>query len=196
MKRVGRWLLNALTVLSLLLCVATAALWLRTAVATDYFGFFVRGSEGDRAVETMVLVRNFQGAMTIGSERRSTDRGTLARFDALRSPGGPFWARSAPSGITLGPSVRLRGVRNFGWARLSAVHADQDEAASFVIVPHWVAVLVFGAAPATWLAHWRRRRLVLHRVGRGDCVSCGYSLTANVSRVCPECGTAIVTGNE
>ena len=28
------------------------------------------------------------------------------------------------------------------------------------------------------------------RLGRGQCLCCGYDLTANVSGVCPECGEA------
>ena len=32
------------------------------------------------------------------------------------------------------------------------------------------------------LRRWRRRR-------RGECLTCGYNLTGNVSGVCPECGT-------
>jgi hypothetical protein len=55
------------------------------------------------------------------------------------------------------------------------------------LAPCWFLVLVLAAYP-TWafihgpLLRYRRRR-------RGECVDCGYSLTGNVSGVCPECGT-------
>ncbi len=37
----------------------------------------------------------------------------------------------------------------------------------------------------------RRRRLRRWRMRHSLCTECGYDLTANVSGVCPECGTAI-----
>ena len=39
--------------------------------------------------------------------------------------------------------------------------------------------------PASDIIRWRRQRFTAHR---GQCPPCGYSHTANVSGVCPECG--------
>jgi hypothetical protein len=52
--------------------------------------------------------------------------------------------------------------------------------------PLWFLSVVTGLAPSAAFVggpcrRWRRRR-------RGLCVGCGYSLTGNVSGVCPECG--------
>jgi len=57
-----------------------------------------------------------------------------------------------------------------------------------IAFPLWMVAIITLIAPSTLLfypfvrSHWRRRY--------GRCTGCGYSLTANISGVCPECGTA------
>ena len=59
-----------------------------------------------------------------------------------------------------------------------------------VAVPCWFLCTLTAILPAIWL--WRRNR---HRPATGDgmphCAKCDYSLTGNVSGICPECGTPI-----
>jgi ABC-type ATPase with predicted acetyltransferase domain len=45
--------------------------------------------------------------------------------------------------------------------------------------------------PLVWLygLHWRDRRA--QRIAAGRCATCGYSLTGNLSGICPECGTRV-----
>jgi|SRR6185312_13153229 len=54
-------------------------------------------------------------------------------------------------------------------------------------IPYWPFTVLFAFLPAIWFWHWIRR------VGRIDyvCCKCGYELTGNTSGVCMECGTAI-----
>jgi hypothetical protein len=60
-----------------------------------------------------------------------------------------------------------------------------------VRVPWWMVVLLFAALPL-WrgASSFRRDRRRRRRAVRNCCPECGYDLTANVSGVCPECGTA------
>ena len=58
--------------------------------------------------------------------------------------------------------------------------------------PLWLTTLLFATYPAIAflrgpLRRWHRRR----RRRRGLCIKCSYDLTANVSGVCPECGTEV-----
>jgi len=55
-------------------------------------------------------------------------------------------------------------------------------------IPTWMPPIAFGAIPliSLWGLPRRRRRL---RQARGQCVTCGYDLTGNLSGVCSECGT-------
>ena len=60
-----------------------------------------------------------------------------------------------------------------------------------VVLPMWLVFTLFAAYPTVAfirgpLRRWRRRR-------EGSCVKCGYDLTGNVTGVCPECGTEIVS---
>ena len=50
----------------------------------------------------------------------------------------------------------------------------------------WLALFLwFGVIPAA-LAWYRRKRTL-----PGCCLICGYNLTGNLSRICPECGVPI-----
>jgi len=63
---------------------------------------------------------------------------------------------------------------------------SNDEMTEPVVVPY---LLLAGIVPALALGRWvlvRLRSEVL--VEQGCCGKCGYSLTGNVSGVCPECG--------
>ena len=55
------------------------------------------------------------------------------------------------------------------------------------VFPQWPLVLAAALPPA--VGAFRRRRRA--RVPINACRTCGYDLTANVSGVCPECGTAL-----
>jgi hypothetical protein len=51
----------------------------------------------------------------------------------------------------------------------------------------WFAAAISACPPAMWLRSRRRRLIVEGRVGRGECVGCGYDLRESPGR-CPECG--------
>lgn len=72
---------------------------------------------------------------------------------------------------------------------------EPSEQYEYTVIPYgligWAAAILPAARADDWL---RRRggRLLRHRARR--CTRCGYNLTANVSGVCPECGTVIAEG--
>src|SRR4051812_42639250 len=65
--------------------------------------------------------------------------------------------------------------------------------ATLSLVPHISSTLavILGGLWATYTAAlvWRLRWIARRDHPIGHCDSCGYSLTGNVSGVCPECGT-------
>jgi hypothetical protein len=54
-------------------------------------------------------------------------------------------------------------------------------------LPGWFAVVVLWMYPTFVLVRGPLRKF--RRIRRNQCVKCAYSLTGNVSGVCPECGT-------
>jgi len=57
---------------------------------------------------------------------------------------------------------------------------------STLTTPAWIPLVVFTLCPSSclFIRLFRRYRRLL----RGRCVECGYDLTGNMSRACPECG--------
>jgi len=56
--------------------------------------------------------------------------------------------------------------------------------------PLWLGWLLFTLL-LVMLFRWRRR--IILRAARDCCSTCGYDLTANVSGICPECGTPAIS---
>ena len=160
-----RRLLNFLTLLSLMLCVAAVACWVRSHWVSEMIA---------RVGDSRVFVVNSGSGLLLFS---------LTPADPENEEPGPrpyyVWHRSAATGppgiIDKGEVVRL-GARvrstTYGWA----------------VVPHWLLVSV--TLPGAWLSLVRMRRWVLAKVrlNYGHCPACGYDLRASPGR-CPECGT-------
>jgi hypothetical protein len=164
-----RRLLNLLTLVSLLLCVAAAALWVRAHFVSDVVGYSRR--EGGHIVSRSL----FTGYSVVGYTW-STDvlrTGSSARaqwFYSSRNPGRPFHSRVLPDVVE--------------WGELHSPPGTPPSEVHYT-VPLWMFVVAFGAAPAVRLQRAARGRR-LARLGR--CPRCAYDLTGNLSGVCPECG--------
>ena len=76
----------------------------------------------------------------------------------------------------------------FGGLTLGLLSTQNPTAGGLAAIAAMGAV---GAALQCW-AWWSRtrpRNLCVRRQLNGQCATCGYDLTGNVSGVCPECGT-------
>lgn len=172
---VPRRLLNLLTVLSLLLCLAAAAVWTRS-----YFRYDILSVHPGSAWMTF-QVRLGEVTILFASDRSklNTPRGLTTNEITDRSR----WTHAA----LLPPN----GWRRFGFgygtqpfpspaAGAGPVHTIFHVAR----IPCWALVAGFGLLPTVWSV----RRFLRRGRARGLCPTCGYNLTANVSGVCPECG--------
>ncbi|HEY7116435.1 MAG TPA: hypothetical protein VH475_07615 [Tepidisphaeraceae bacterium] len=195
MKRLLRIPLNAATVVSLVLCVATAVLWVRSYFITDQFYGWRFRDEHDRYDQTrwtQVLVEARSGRIGMMRWAQRADRvqpdgrtyrerieerwgadpshaatsaGQMPRYGAFHDDLGRLWA----------------GFRYFSWDATRVRNASRWEA----VAPFWAIALLLSVPSAArgcfWLGHRRRHRA-------GLCPTCGYDLRATPER-CPECGT-------
>jgi hypothetical protein len=184
-----RRLFTLMSFLSLLLCAAAVALWVRSYWGTDYVEL-----SSPAGSDSFSITHHTHGVRwTRGDIRLSHAEQTL-------------YMHKTPS-----PKLDGTGRSTWGWGRLGAGHMGSEplpadsvwsrlgfhsyrrgEMSSFydireqgVALPAWLPVVIFGVAPALWLA----RRVRTHRrIAKGFCRNCGYDLCATPGR-CPECGT-------
>jgi 4-amino-4-deoxy-L-arabinose transferase-like glycosyltransferase len=178
MKRLRQWLFNAVSGVSLVLCLVTAVLWVRCD-NHDPFGsdeiYFVH----DRAYGMF----SYQGVAIFGVFWSPT-------WAVSERP--EFHAKRDHSLLSIGyfgvVVMVERGHRAglFGVASMEQTDSDGvSVGAREVMVPEWFLLSLFLLAPlysaGRIIIRWKRRR-------PGLCTSCGYDLRATPDR-CPECGT-------
>ena len=200
-----RHLFTVLAALSLVLCGATAALWVRSYRWYDTFDHATVEPErfnGDVGFGTFTVQRvrhrgvsshwgrvaflQSAGYADSRAIKREFPDGGWSYQTGRAAPGGP--APVVAGGVhwdTLG-----FGRRRHTWT--AQFGTSNTPGFTFSIsewwVPHWLPCLVTAIPPAMAcmrLVRGRRRR---RRARRGLCPSCGYDLRATRGR-CPECGT-------
>ena len=176
-----RRVLNLLTALSLLLCVAVCALWVRSYRRHDRVLY---QSDEDAAGRQRCFVLgwsrgafDFQHHHIVGLGRSYAER------MGLHTEHGELGAEALAVPAD-------RGVELAGFAFLLPVTESVPPAVWWhytIYVPHYAVLTAAGILPAARLFPGRRRRSPdRHEL----CRACGYDLTGNVSGVCPECGSA------
>jgi hypothetical protein len=183
MRRLPRLLLNAATMLSLALCAALIALWVRSHSTVDA----ISRSRPNGPYHRLI-----------------SDRGTLTWQSASNCPyaGGFSWMRAKPpavQGSGYGGGVAASDGRL--WEQALVLKASGTLATEVALLggprrtdaeaqhPTWAAVAATTLLPVarlgSWLLRIRRRR---RQSRAGLCARCGYDLRATPGR-CPECGT-------
>ena len=160
MPRTRRYIFNTLTVVSLLLMLATVGLALLSIV------------------ENKIRLMHWELPGGPGSNKglrinysKPNLRVSLHRY---RPSKGPVWTRSFTH---LGLAGFSQGI-----ATQSATGAIIERRTIFV--NGFLLILLFAITPAIWFVKWRKRR----KLGPNSCGNCGYDLTANTTGECPECG--------
>jgi hypothetical protein len=151
-------LFNALAALSLLLCIATVALWIGTARESTVLG----------PVATIGGVR----AHSADGETEfiwSPTRRWLVYYYLIADDAAP-------------PTIAGTCARH--WLGFGLDPSDKLGRSPRVVVPDWFLVLASLVLPSIWIY---RNGYKKHRGMRGLCTNCGYDLRATPER-CPECG--------
>jgi hypothetical protein len=175
-----RRLFNLAATVSLVLCVATAALWVRSYIVSD----------------TLKWQSRPDASSAVNSWSVTSDRGGVVarrmRENLAESRVGFSWTRREPWGYLRyfhGPLRFILRGQLFGFAYFKNARADSflyTSSSSAVFVPYWPLFVLTGLGPLLWL---RARVRLRARRRRRQCLSCGYDLRASPDR-CPECGTS------
>jgi hypothetical protein len=177
---VKRLLLTAPCALSLLLCLASLAIWIRSYFIRDLFAFGRPGGNCHIAQSIrgrLHLLSNLDGGCSGGYSYRADKLAPNA-----------IW-NGGMSSYPVTPEWRL----GFIYQTYTRTHflfsvAPSTTLASrhrLIVIPWWAPTLLFAIAPTFWLTRYRRHR---HRAKAGLCPTCGYDLRASPTQ-CPECGT-------
>jgi len=213
----NRRLLNLLTLLSLVLCIAVTGLWLRSYVAFDWVK--LGETRARMQVETHPGIHTSPQLVTvdrINVHCAISSRGKLGYVSADPDTGYLIGLnRTETSGsysLILRPRTNADRMDNDEvryriddmyrrWNRYPEVvvsvagfeyvlHDPSWTLGKRILMPYWFAFVPTAAAPAWWLvSRFRRRR------APGLCRRCGYDLRATPDR-CPECGTAASRARE
>ena len=168
-----RRLLNFLTALSLLLCVAAVVLWSDLGP---------RGERGSVMVgrHTRYRVAAFDPALELRLSRFSDAALGSGMTNYAGMTGEWHWPRGGLLGfIALGRTEHFTD-------RSGARHSMTVRV---VLLPYWLLAAVTAAPPAWWAWRFLDRRARAGRAALGLCRTCGYDLRATPGR-CPECGAA------
>jgi hypothetical protein len=169
-----RRLLNLLTALSLVLCVAAAVLWVRSHSVSD--SVMYGSGAGERGAQSL------RGAIVVATTNRPHSPRTL-RWDRFRGPQGSVWGshRTLPNRLGFGYVAQAVALPPSSALDLPPVIQQR-----LLVVPLWFLVAVFASLPVLRLytalrGRWTRRM--------GLCPRCAYDLRATPDH-CPECGAA------
>ena len=194
---------NIGSAVSLLLCIVTVVLWVRSYWRLDLVGY-----EGEIRADQSQWGGNGSSACGLFAcevWRRWNPRATPTAASAFEHS-----SRSVPTGLsaTRGKYAETLGgfhVMGFGFARhqtnpeggralnpgAPAPATPARQAVWSVAIPYWQVAIGLALVPAAWFIRSDSRRRARRRQPRCLCTNCGYNLTANASGVCPECGAAV-----
>ena len=170
MNRFARPILNVATLVSVLLCIAAAGLWVRSHRRMDV----VR--RWDAANRTEQIFISTSGKVQLYANRYVNDP-----MASLPAGAGVRRAAFDPRpGLLEDPSALLGFRAHFG-------RGPSPDYGFGVTLPDWFVVAMAAALPGV---RGLRRTLRRREPAPGTCAKCGYDLRATPER-CPECGTGV-----
>jgi len=196
-------LLNIITVLSLLLCMATVGIWVRSYWSGDA-ATFITSHSGSVAfiIDEGHLQVGYRTNLADDVSRYETEHWAVVHGGG-EGGGGLFvdedWIRvhwmdfASPESTTFGFGCcrnERGGNEILGGTTVPSFYGTIKYTSYSLLSPLWFLALITLTLPFTrgYLV-WRRRK----PKGVGCCQNCGYDLRASKDR-CPECGTAITVG--
>jgi hypothetical protein len=187
----GRWF-TLLSNLSLLLCLASAALWIHSYYATDAINFGRPKIQTNRIYDHLNshTIRAFSGRIGYGFQDDYLYVNLIQDPHGVPYDPGFSGIHSYPSGISFDTRF-MKGWHYAGFEYYSSPSAAplKEIGERVIIFPIWPIVILTALLPLI-----RLRRRLRRPAPAGFCSTCGYDLRATPDK-CPECGT-IPANNE
>jgi hypothetical protein len=172
-----RRLFAGLTILSLILCLATVGLWGRSYWRLH--GFYP-AIHRPQAVQAIGVQSDF-GELAFSVRQRPSDSSFAKQGVEFQYFVYPADSNGTFRAVSSWPFWRSTRFYGFGYGSFDYPDTDSGRAIWF---PHWFPALLFAILPAMRLRAILRAR---RRNRAGLCPHCGYDLCATPER-CPECG--------
>jgi hypothetical protein len=182
-RRVFGYLLIVAAAFSAMVCVVSAALWVRGYFVGDSFRYRQQpDATADSVTRTDYVLASSRGRLGLAM----TSMSNVAWQQQARAL---TWGRDRPPNPISVTNPTPFGRMGFQFVS-DAVPLGGD---SFVMVigiiaPSWFVVGITAVPPGLSYLLWRCRRRMQLRLESGQCVRCGYDLRESPGR-CPECGT-------
>lgn len=194
MRRAGRIIYNGAMVVSLLLCLATVGVWVRSAWVQDRLVWY--DWPEDRSFFDMKFIWCSRGGVKFDAWHyfsHEIHSPHDAHFLHDREPAREYAAYGDNLSQSFSPMPRRYAAVGFEWipqttGRSYGTSRD-DSVIKSLTLPLYSPALFFALLPAHYLLRVRRRRRNARRLARGCCAGCGYDLRGSPGR-CPECGLA------
>jgi len=171
-RRVGRRLLDALTVACVAAIVVLLILW---PLSFRRYVLIMRAGHS-----SIVNVQVFQGRVFVLNQHGPGTAANLASNNI--SAGAGFLENNRARRLYNNESLQ---TLRFDWSFQKMMGKGGSIDSRFVCVPAWALIWLAAVVPTVRLSRYlRRRRRRIH----GLCRSCGYDVRATPER-CPECGT-------
>ena len=203
-KGMKRRLFNILSALSLLLCVATLAMW-GIAQRVQHLSSYHHIERHGAVVQVDAGAWGW-GRSGLFTWQRDTNYLYGQTYDRDFHPQGQATDQDIAEAIRMADN--LNSVQSMGglYGRALLLHLPDsrfhvlttynrltvyERSGTWLAVPFYQMATLALLLPLAWLATWavrRQRRLANHRPGL--CLACGYDLRAGTDR-CPECGNVI-----
>jgi len=185
-----------LSAVSLVLCVATIALWIRGWRVDDLL--WMQHQHPGQADHRLYWVNLESGEGTLGlnwdtliASRPLAENMSRSRWRFGLQRGQPLntmqrWRLDQPSLFNAAGFSRHFGKLLICRFKYSAGFNNGMGVmvVRAVMVPDWFSFLLTSLSPSIWIFSWRKR---LQRIEESHCLSCGYDLRAT-PELCPECG--------
>jgi hypothetical protein len=186
-RRLPSILLTAATVASLVLCVATVVLWVRSSRRPSWVALSRVKVEPAQVNEVFLSLGWSNGRINVRAYAWRWTGDFLQRGKNAAASNGPGWTLSGERGENWWDEPdRTTSWGPFRWSFIDRDYTGNSGRDRMLSAPCWLLSLFTASGPVGLLIRWIGRR---RRLQPGRCPACGYDLRATPDR-CPECGRA------